>query len=222
VFRLPQRSTIAKLSKEVFMRSTNLLVALLVFAVPSIVNAQYDFDDFINAVEAGQAKTPVSAPSLEMPQLAQIPSGSVTANADGINMPQAVPAESPVQLEPIQFSMIEDYPPPMQVNFEELFQQQDVGLADPSRPCSCNSAPAACQSCRHARHHRQCTVMPYQTPELPAPASLRGYFNASPCIANVWDGYACEASAHCAKTQQRINGTNGKCHRCARGKQPCD
>jgi len=210
------------------MRSTNLLVALLVFVAPSIVRAQYDFDDFINAVEAGQSKTLASVPSLEMPQLAQIPSGSVDATADGISMPQPIPTESPVQLEPIQFSMIDDYPQPIQVNFEELFQQQNVGLADPSMHCSCNSgpaansSPAACQSCNHSPHRRQCAVMPYQTPDLPAPASVRGYFNASPCIANVWDGYACEASARCAKTQQSINGTYRKCHSCARGKQSCD
>ena len=201
------------------MSSTKLLVALLVFAAPAIATAQYDFDDFIDAVESGQSK---SAPSsLETARLAELPNGSGAAMTAGSSALQPILSETPVPLEPMPFSMLES-PLPNQVNFEELFEQQDTGLADPAMHCSCNSNKADCHQCRHTAKSRQCSVLPYQTPELPAPSSLRGYFNASPCIANVWDGYACEATARCAETQQSIAGTHGKQHNCRHSKEPCE
>ena len=201
------------------MSLTKLLVALLVFAAPTVATAQYDFDDFINAVESGQSKS--APPPLEMTRLAQLPNGSDEATTGGGPALQPIPSDATVQSEPMPISMLES-PVPNQGNFEELFAQQDTGLADPSMHCSCNSRKADCHSCRHAARSRQCSVMPYQTPELPAPSTLRGYFNASPCIANVWDGYACEASARCAKTQQSIAGTDGKQHGCRSGKTRCE
>ncbi len=201
------------------MISTKLIVALLVFAAPAIATAQYDFNDFIDAVESGQSK---SAPSsLEMPRLAELPNGSGENTTAGTSALQPILSDSPIPLEPMPFSMLES-PVPNQVNFEELFEQQDTGLADPAMHCSCNSKKADCHRCRHAAHSRQCAVMPYQIPELPAPSSLRGYFNASPCMANVWDGYACEASARCAQTQQSITGNHGNQHSRRHRKVPCE
>ncbi len=49
----------------------------------------------------------------------------------------------------------------------------------------------------HCQSAGDCQVPPYRQPLLPPPYSLRGYFNASPCEADVWAGYACEAAANC-------------------------
>ena len=201
------------------MSSTKLLVALLIFAAPAIATAQYDFNDFIDAVESGQSKSGTA--SVEMPRLAELPNGAGENTTAGTSALQPILSDAPVPLEPMAFSMLES-PVPNQVNFEELFEQQDAGLADPAMHCSCNSNKADCHQCRHAARSRQCAVMPYQTPELPAPSSLRGYFNASPCIANVWDGYACEASARCARTQQSISATRGTQHSRRHTKAACE
>lgn len=189
------------------MRFTSILWVLLALTVPSVVRAQYDFDDFLQAVESGQAK---STPSTPVPRLAQLPSGP------------AQPA--PSTLQPLAMNppnAIEFLPPsqgaPRAMNIEQLFEQQDRGLSEPVRVTSYGG-----QSCDRCSHARECTVIPYQAPNLPAPSSLRGYFNASPCIVNVWDGYACEASAACAKTRRALAGSNGHRGQSACGKTPCE
>jgi hypothetical protein len=191
------------------MRLATLVLTAILFALPSIVRAQYDFDDFLQAVESGQSK---STPAMmESPRLAQLPSGSVMIDG-GVAKPVPMNVPAPPEALPIPAPV---QPVPSQVNFPEVFQKEDAGLAQPVTPCS-----HGCQSC--GRAPQECTAMSYQTPNLPAPSSLRGYFNSSPCIVNVWDGYSCEAAAACVKKQQKLMGTYGQSKGCACGKQHCD
>ncbi len=183
------------------MRLAPLVLAAIVFTVPISTSAQYDFDDFLQAVESGQSKT--AASEAQSPRLAQLPDGpapSVMIDG-GVAQPLPVPVQSD----------------PSQVNFPEVFQQEcdDRGLAQPVASCS-----HGCKSCGRAPYGQECAAMPYQVPNLPAPSTLRGYFNASPCIANVWDGYSCEAAAACVKKQQKLMGTYGSAIGCR--KQKCD
>lgn len=190
------------------MRLTSLLWVAIVLSVPAMVRAQYDFDDFMQAVEVGQSKT--TAPSLDVPKLAQVPNGPVQAPPSDLQPLLVNPAETIEFLPPTQ-------PVPNSVDVDQLFDLQDRGLSDPVRLTS-----HGCQSCGHSSHARECSVLPYQTPRLPAPSSLRGYFNASPCIVNVWDGYSCEAAAACAKTRQCLMGRHGHPNGCGCGKTPCE
>ncbi len=201
------------------MRFHSLVIGLVTIVAPSMVYAQYDYDDFMTAVQSGQSKQ--AAPSLEMPRLAQLPDGSGAA-VDGMPPIEPVPSPAPSHAAPMP-QPIQVPAPPTQINFDELFQQQDFGLADPLTKSSCGCAQAAGHSCDRVGYVDECPVMPYQVPRLPAPASLRGYFQSSPCIANVWDGYSCEAAAQCAKRQSHLLGSqgcsSGSCQSC---KTRCD
>lgn len=141
--------------------------------------------------------------------------------APGINkpMPQASIPESP---QPVPLYSPSPDPAPNlsmpvlpQIDFEEAFAQQDIGLsesygvqASPGSDCNCHgrfgASHASCTS--GGCSTRSCNVMAHYPADLPPPSTLRGYFNASPCIANVWDGYACEAAKECQKTQHHIQG----------------
>ncbi|MGV3483110.1 MAG: hypothetical protein ACO1RT_01690 [Planctomycetaceae bacterium] len=195
------------------MRLSSILWVTIVLAAPAAAHAQYDFDDFLQAVESGQSKS--TPPSLEMPRLAQLPDGPDQPML-GDTGPQPVPLNG---LAPIESLPAPPQSQPQQMYFEELFDQQDVGLSQPHPVVS-----HGCQSCGHASHRHECAVMPYRTPNLPAPATIHGYFRASPCVANVWDGYSCEAAAECAKTQRKLMGHHGHCHGHAHGfgKTPCE
>ncbi len=206
------------------MHSRILLTATLIASLTSLsslARAQYDYDDFMDAVEAGKAKTP---PSLEMTYLAQVPSGPSTSasevqalqpmedgeNIDEQNIPVPLPAPVPPSAQELQV--------PQTIPMEDLFEQQDIGLSDPTV-----SYNAGCQKCQGSVPRRECVHPQYQAPNLPSPTSLRGYFKASPCIANVWDGYSCEAAANCAKIQQKLAGghTHG-CSQCQACKKTCE
>jgi len=258
------------------MRSTLYLFATLLVVSPTILQAQYDFDDFLQAVESGKAKS--ETPSRIAPRLAQRTESPLPGPADGkgaisdvpsITEPREVPPTSilptpnpdlianplnPVapqrsevpasqgrvsplqanqapmsQPDPMPLSMIEESEnesrmigpsvvespmvqsqtradsgnaiAPGHVDFQTLFEQ-------PQLSCNCGSTMTPGSNCSTCSQPyatlASCPVMPYRQPNLPAPSSLRGYFSASPCLAHVWDGYACEAAPACAKFQQQL------------------
>ena len=195
------------------MRLTTVVLSAVIFVIPSIVCAQYDFDDFLQAVESGQSKS--SSSSMASPRLAQVPSGPPAAMLDS-GLAQPVPMNVPSQAEPLALPAPVQ-PIPHQNNAQELFQQQDHGLSQPMM-----TSVHGCQTCGGSSSNRECAAMPYQVPNLPAPSSLRGYFNSPPCVVNVWDGYSCEAAAACAKKQQKLMGTHVRHGKCACGKTHCD
>lgn len=163
-----------------------------------------------NSADALPAQPAAQVPSLDMP-----PAAAPTDSA----VPQPVPM--PLQMPPASG------PSPNIVNFDQLFADEQFGLSTgPGCGCeqtaaapgcsqcnsrsSCNSCTSGCRSCRTG----QCVAMAYYTPQLPPPSTLRGFFNASPCVANLWDNYACEAGQECAKLQQRVAPPNcGPCNR---------
>ena len=199
------------------MRIRSILWVTMVLVAPAAVRAQYDYEDFLQAVESGQARS--TPPSLEMPRLAQLPDGPAPTLATDPQL-QPLPAEEP--------GLIESLPPaagtapqvqtaPPQIHYEQLFQNQDIGLSN-----RVTVVGHGCHSCGSLPYVRECAVMPYRIPNLPAPATLHGYFYASPCVANVWDGYSCEAAAECAKTQRKLTGSHGRSRGLGCAKTPCE
>lgn len=233
------------------MRALAFPALLLAIAVSQPAYSQYDFDDFLKAVESGQQKTG----TLNSPRLAQVPSAieelpapkptlpgpielepsglSSTADAPSLSeqsakevTPTPSPASPQNQRDPGPYQPIPlEAPPqpqslvmpsptlPSPINFDEVFAQQDVGLSCQddhvaSRRGARGCSGSGCESC--ASGCRSCAVMAHYPVNLPAPSTLRGYFNASPCVANVWDGYACDAAKECQRTQQQIQSGHSR------------
>jgi hypothetical protein len=214
------------------MRFTAITALAIVVFAPLIASAQYDFDDFLKAVESGQAVSkPQSVerlPPLQMPRLAQVPelpstpsqlqspANAAPAPVPAAPEPESLPARTP---SPLPSQPVQPVPAPVSahcqpipstVNFEELFEQQEIGLS--TMPVGHRGG---CQSCECAVGVRECAVMPYRMPNLPAPSTIQGYFNSSPCVANVWDGYSCDAAAECAKRQKKLMPTHRPAGHCS-------
>jgi|GEM_PF-2469015 len=189
-----------------------LLVALLLSS-PVQAWGQYDFDDFLNAVESGKSKTPPSS------RIAQLPEDPITASsvesegmlevpsiltqrdvpeATILPTPESELAQSLSRQAPLTHApQVETVP--NQVDFRILFDQLAAGNFGLAATVS-----SECQTCNHDSSRKgTCAVMPYRQPILHAPSTLHGYFNASPCIIHLWDDYACEAAAECAKHQHK-------------------
>ncbi len=161
------------------------------------------------------AEPPVTnAPS----EILSVPDGAPqpTPMAQPAPIAQPVPMSGPVPHAAPTF----DAAAPATVDFNQVFAAEEFGPSQ-AAGCGCQAGPAAsapvaqgypASGCGAGGCHaggcecRSCGVMSYYTPNLPPSSSFRGYFNASPCVANVWDGYASEAAAECAKFQYRLAG----------------
>lgn len=210
------------------MRFKFCLLAAILFTSPSQAWAQYDFDDFLNAVESGKSKSQPSIPiSPRLAQLQDSPKTAPLADAGGMlesppvltqhDVPEATILPTP---EPKLEQSLSHHAPlthvpqfetvPNQVDFGTLFDQQAAENFGLSATVSTD-----CKTCNHVSSQKEtCAIMPYRQPNLPAPSTLHGYFNASPCIVHLWDDYACEAAAECAKHQHKVCQVNGHVYEC--------
>lgn len=202
------------------MRFIAITVAVIVVSAVAPASAQYDYDDFIQAVESGKQKARNVYPT----RLAQFQDDAPQSLASDVETLQSTANES--SPEPIALTEPESL---TSVNLEALIQEQEGAVLGPQLPETPVAYPAAipyaapraglcgCEQPSHFGRVVDCPVMPHQPLNLPAPATLRGFFNAPPCISNVWDGYSCEATAACKRTQDKINGVR-RCMGCGSGR----
>jgi hypothetical protein len=205
------------------MRFIAISATLIVLSAAVPTSAQYDFNDFMHAVKSGQQKTRNAPPTV----LAQFQDDAPQRLASDVESLQ--PISNNGSPEPLALTEPQSL---ASVNFDALLQEQEVqgggpiypegsaihaegsaihaegSAIHPTMPYGVPQASSC--GCDHRSSHVgrlvDCPVMPHQPVNLPAPATIRGYFNAPPCIANVWDGYSCEAATACKRTQDKING----------------
>jgi hypothetical protein len=201
------------------MRFIAITVAFIVVSAVGPASAQYDYNDFIQAVKAGQQKARNVYPT----RLAQFQDDAPQRLASDVESLQPTSNES--SPEPLALTEPESL---TSVNLEALIQEQEAEVPASPLPEVHVDYPAAipyaapqagscgCEQSAHFGRVMECPVMSHQPVILPAPSTLRGYFNAPPCISNVWDGYSCEASAACKRTQDKINGVR-RCIGCGSG-----
>jgi hypothetical protein len=209
------------------MRFIAISAALIVLSAAVPASAQYDFDDFMQAVKSGQQKTRNVYPT----HLAQFQDDAPQRLASDVESLQPISSEG--SLDPLALTEPQSL---ASVNQDALIQDQEAQAlgatypegsaiypeANATYPAMPYAVPQAGScGCDHRSSHGgrlvDCPVMPHQPVNLPAPATVRGYFNAPPCIANVWDGYSCEAGAACKRTQDKINGVR-HANRCDSGR----
>jgi hypothetical protein len=164
-----------------------------------------------------QAQASPSDLNTAVPGAAATKNAAPNSDASGHQAP-LTPAPEPVPLHTYSETAAPSHAMPVlpQINFEDAFAQQEIGMSADSHyqgaggsDCGCNARSGASHasgsSCSSGScGTRSCAVMAHSPAHLPPPSTLHGYFNASPCIANVWDNYACEAGKECRKTHSQI------------------
>jgi len=189
------------------MRFIHGFAATAMVFVSGIASAQYDFNDFNEAVDKGKVnaaatQSQASRSSADPNVMRQFASSGVTLS--GLANSGTSPASTTVSHETTS-------PEAMSASSSRMGPYTTCGQTASFRARAVETQPLT--SCGFLKGHscdsdQGCKIcqplMTHQPVNLPPPASLRGYFNASPCTANVWDGYACEAAAECAKVQRKL------------------
>jgi hypothetical protein len=152
------------------------------------------------------------------------------------NAPKPLPPVAPTPVpepSPMQSTSVEETSAPPMEHEESLIAHDHGSLissdayASSGSDCGCGAHArtsfGTCSSCDAGSCGvRTCNVLSHYPVNLPPPSTLRGYFNASPCVANVWDGYACDAAKECNRTQHRIQFGQAPPHSACTDRTRCD
>jgi len=191
---------------------------LAVCATPAF--AQIDLDSLLGELNFGDSSLvsdqdqAADADADADAELLSAPEGRATSEA--FSPPETMPAD-PVPASPERSSSASDasplqpVPAPPQVNFNEMFQQQqaiptDAAMTAPHRNgCGCSACrqagameSGAQASFAEHRHGAACDDAPYECrphmrPTLPPPSTMRQYFHSRNANSDIWAGYEREA-----------------------------